>query len=178
MGRRGDGDYIGLEDLTITATPAPRRARSLCDRPPRVGTVWLAQEAEPFWAAYSKHLIGLRRGRREAVFLFALRDQGMRTGRCPFLDYSRGAKAAIDVGFRGNRGHYVQRMLNQVRCIAVSKTRQRVRSSCNSSERRTLNCMTYTQRLLNKIPPPTIQLFISLSIIAAIAIIGFVLVTL
>jgi hypothetical protein len=36
--------------------------------------------------------------------------------------------------------------------------------------------MTYTQRLLNKIPPPTIQLFISLSTIAAIAIMGLALV--
>jgi len=38
--------------------------------------------------------------------------------------------------------------------------------------------MAHTQRLLNKIPPLAIRLFISLSIIAAIAIIGLVLVTL
>jgi hypothetical protein len=36
--------------------------------------------------------------------------------------------------------------------------------------------MTYTQRLLNKIPPPSIWLFINLSTIAAIAIMGLALV--
>jgi hypothetical protein len=36
--------------------------------------------------------------------------------------------------------------------------------------------MTYTQRLLDKIPPPTLQLFINLSTIAAIAM-GLALVT-
>jgi hypothetical protein len=39
-----------------------------------------------------------------------------------------------------------------------------------------LKYMTYTQRLLDKIPPPTIGLFVSLSIIAAIAIMGLALV--
>jgi hypothetical protein len=57
------------------------------------------------------------------------------------------------------------------------KTRERVCLSCNSSQRQTLDCMTYTQRLLNKIPPPTLWLFINLSTIAAIAIIGLALVT-
>jgi hypothetical protein len=59
--------------------------------------------------------------------------------------------------------------------LAFNAVREDVRLSCNSSQRRTLNRMTYTQ---NKIPPPTAQLFISLAIIAAIAIMGFVLVTL
>jgi len=56
------------------------------------------------------------------------------------------------------------------------KTRERVCLFCNPLQRRTLKYMTYTQRLLNKIPPPTIQLFISLSTIAAIAIMGLALV--
>jgi hypothetical protein len=37
--------------------------------------------------------------------------------------------------------------------------------------------MTYTQRLLDKIPPPTLQLFVNLSTIAAIAVFGLALVT-
>jgi hypothetical protein len=37
--------------------------------------------------------------------------------------------------------------------------------------------MTYMQRLLDKIPPPTLRLFINLSTIAAIAIMGLALVT-
>jgi len=55
-------------------------------------------------------------------------------------------------------------------------TRERVRLSCNSLQRRTLRCVTYTQRLLNKIPPPTLPLFINLCAIAAIAIMGLALV--
>jgi len=57
------------------------------------------------------------------------------------------------------------------------KTRERVCLSCNSSQRQTLDCMTYMQRLLDKIPPPTLRLFINLSTIAAIAIMGLALVT-
>jgi hypothetical protein len=57
------------------------------------------------------------------------------------------------------------------------KTRERVCLSCNSLLRQTLDCMTYTQRLLNKIPPPTLRLFINLSTIAAIAIMGLALIT-
>jgi hypothetical protein len=56
------------------------------------------------------------------------------------------------------------------------KTRERVCLSCNFLQRQTLDCMTYTQRLLNKIPPPTLRLFINLSTIAAIAIMGLALI--
>jgi hypothetical protein len=41
---------------------------------------------------------------------------------------------------------------------------------------RTLMCMTYTQRLLDRIPRPTFRLFVCLSIIAAIGIMGLALV--
>jgi hypothetical protein len=41
---------------------------------------------------------------------------------------------------------------------------------------RTLTCMTYAQRLLDKIPPPTLRLFVCLSLISAIGIIGLALV--
>jgi hypothetical protein len=49
-------------------------------------------------------------------------------------------------------------------CLATSRGAER------------LKCVTYTQRLLNKIPPPSIRLFISLSTIAAIAVMGLALV--
>jgi len=47
--------------------------------------------------------------------------------------------------------------------------------SC-TTQRRMLKYMTYTQRFLGKIPPPTLRLFVSLSIIAAIAIMGLALI--
>jgi hypothetical protein len=56
-------------------------------------------------------------------------------------------------------------------------TRERVRLYCNALQRRMLKCVTYTLRLLNKIPPPTLRLFINLCTIAAIAIMGLALVT-
>jgi hypothetical protein len=40
-----------------------------------------------------------------------------------------------------------------------------------------VDVMTYTQKRLNQIPPPTIRLFVCLSIISAIGIMGLALVT-
>jgi hypothetical protein len=47
--------------------------------------------------------------------------------------------------------------------------------TCSSC--RTLIPVTYTQRLLHQIPPPTIRMFVCLSIIAAAGIIGLALLT-
>lgn len=74
--------------------------------------------------------------------------------------------------------------------MAIVKENSEARRHANSSRtarkiplngtlftRRTLTDMTNTQRFLRKIPPPTLRLFLYLSIISAIGIMALVLVT-